>query len=96
MSKWANENRKIAGNDFFSKWAYEKRYVLYNRIFESEKLDTDINYLEFGVASGASFNWWMKKNINPDSGFYGFDTFTGLPEDFGPYKKGYFNSGEIP
>ncbi len=34
----------------------------------------------------------MTENTNPDSAFYGFDTFTGLPEDFGPYKKGAFNT----
>ena len=96
MSRWANKNRNIPGNDFFSKWDYEKRYLLYNNIIESEKLNEEINYLEFGVASGASFKWWMTKNTNTESRFHGFDTFTGLPEDFGPYKKGHFNSGEIP
>jgi O-methyltransferase len=49
--------------------------------------------MEFGVADGHSFNWWMIENQHPASRFYGFDTFTGLPEDFGPYKKGYFNTG---
>ncbi len=34
----------------------------------------------------------MQQNTDPVSKFYGFDTFTGLPEDFGPYKKGTFNS----
>jgi hypothetical protein len=38
----------------------------------------------------------MTQNTHPGSRFYGFDTFTGLPEDFGPYKKGTFNSGKIP
>lgn len=96
MSKWINENRNIDGNDFFSKWDYEKRFKLYSNIIQNEKLDEEINYLEFGVASGASFEWWLKKNTNASSRFYGFDTFTGLPEDFGQYKKGYFNSGSIP
>ena len=47
----------------------------------------DLNYLEFGVADGHSFNWWMTENISLIHRFYGFDTFTGLPEDFGPIKK---------
>ena len=52
-----------------------------------------INYLEFGVASGYSFRWFVRQNSNTDSRFYGFDSFTGLPEDWGPYKKGSFGTG---
>jgi hypothetical protein len=96
LSKWINAHKKIAFNDFPSQWDYEKRYDLYNYLFEKEKLNIAINYLEFGVASGQSFNWWMAKNENNESRFYGFDTFTGLPEDFGPYKKGTFNTNSIP
>lgn len=96
LSKWANAHKKISFNDFPSRWDYKKRYDLYNYLFETEKLHVAINYLEFGVASGESFNWWMTKNENDESNFYGFDTFTGLPEDFGPYKKGTFNANSIP
>ena len=96
MSRWANQHKNIPGNDFFSKWDYQKRFTLYETIIKTEQLDKEINYLEFGVAQGTSFKWWMTKNTTPSSRFYGFDTFTGLPEDFGPYKKGYFNSGSIP
>lgn len=56
-----------------------------------------INYLEFGVAQGQSFRWFLEMNKNPKSLFWGFDTFTGLPEDFGVYKKGMFNNNnEVP
>lgn len=40
-----------------------------------------IVFLEFGVAQGAIFERWLQTNTNPDSMFYGFDTFRGLPED---------------
>ena len=93
LSKWVNDNKNIEFNDFPSKWDYNKRYNLYKHVIEKEVLSLDINYLEFGVADGHSFNWWMTENTHPASRFYGFDTFTGLPEDFGPYKKGYFNTG---
>ncbi|MGH2648946.1 MAG: class I SAM-dependent methyltransferase [Ginsengibacter sp.] len=97
LSKWVNDNRKVAFNDFPTKWNYNKRYDFYRYIFQNEILSLDINYLEFGVADGHSFNWWMAENNHPASCFYGFDTFTGLPEDFGPYKKGTFaNSNNIP
>ncbi len=93
LSKWVSQNKKIGFNDFPSKWNYNKRYDLYKYVIEKESLNVDLNYLEFGVADGHSFNWWMTENVHAASRFYGFDTFTGLPEDFGPYKKGTFNTG---
>ncbi|HEY4149753.1 MAG TPA: TylF/MycF/NovP-related O-methyltransferase [Chitinophagaceae bacterium] len=93
FSIWVSKNRKISFNDFPSKWDYKKRYDLYKWVIENEGLASiPINYMEFGVAAGHSFRWFMKQNSNPGSAFYGFDTFTGLPEDFGVYKKGQFNS----
>ncbi|HKB44615.1 MAG TPA: class I SAM-dependent methyltransferase [Chitinophagaceae bacterium] len=97
FSSWANKNRKIAYNDFPSKWNYEKRYELYEWVLKKGNLlDLPINYLEFGVAEGYSFRWFLKQNTNPESRFYGFDTFSGLPEDFGAYKKGAFNTNNRP
>ncbi len=84
LSKWADEHKSISLNDFPSKWDYQKRFGLYEKIIKKEELKEPINYLEFGVASGASFNWWMTQNSHAASRFYGFDTFTGLPEDFWP------------
>lgn len=98
FSKWARSHRKIAYNDFPSKWNYNKRYDLYKWVIEKENLSAmPINYLEFGVAAGYSFRWFVEQNKNNESRFYGFDTFTGLPEDWGPYKKGSFNtSNKVP
>jgi hypothetical protein len=92
FSNWVSENKRITYNDFYSTWNYNKRFELYKYVLEKENLKLPINYLEFGVANGSSFNWWMTENVHPSSVFYGFDTFTGLPEDFGPYKKGTFNT----
>jgi O-methyltransferase len=92
LRSWiSHANRKeLLINDFYSwKRDYPKRYRLYDAVAAHYKLDLkEILYLEFGVASGSSFFWWMKKNSNPDSVFRGFDTFEGLPEDWGGYKKG--------
>ncbi|HYM94057.1 MAG TPA: class I SAM-dependent methyltransferase [Chitinophagaceae bacterium] len=97
FSFWANKNKKIAFNDFPSKWNYQKRYPLYEWVLQTEDLITPaINYIEFGVASGQSFRWFLAQNSNADSRFYGFDSFTGLPEDFGTYKKGAFNTNNKP
>ena len=97
FSLWASKNRKIPYNDFPSKWDYFKRFELYKWVLEKENLfSSPINYMEFGVAQGASFRWFLQQNNHPASRFYGFDTFTGLPEDFGPYKKGTFNNQNSP
>jgi hypothetical protein len=66
---------------------------MYKWVLEKENLvETPINYIEFGVAEGESFRWFVNQNVSLDSRFHGFDTFTGLPEDFGVYKKGKFNT----
>lgn len=98
FSSWANKNKKVVYNDFPSKWDYKKRYLLYKWVIEKENLaDTAINYIEFGVAQGYSFRWFLEQNTNTESRFYGFDTFTGLPEDWGPFKKGGFdNNNKAP
>jgi hypothetical protein len=62
---------------------------LYEAISKTENLsEASIDYFEFGVCGGISFKWWLEHNKNADSKFYGFDTFEGLPEDFGPFGKG--------
>lgn len=97
LSKWAYENKKIKYNDFWSKWDYNKRYPMYEWVIKEEQLGEPINYFEFGVAAGKSFDWFMEQNQHPDSKFYGFDTFDGLPEDWGPFKKGSFsNDNKMP
>ena len=85
-------------NDFYSwKRDYPKRYKLYNAVAAHYELDKrEVLFLEFGVASGSSFSWWMKKNNNPDSLFRGFDTFAGLPEDWGGFKKGAMAFDQMP
>jgi len=89
VSKWVSENREIPFNDFYSpKWDYNKRYKLYEFVFHEKKLEGEIVYLEFGVSGGHSFNWWLKANSHSSSRFVGFDTFEGLPEDWGGFKRG--------
>src|SRR5690606_30241302 len=66
---------------------YPKRVQIFNHIIQTRIKDAPILYLEFGVASGISFNWWLDKNKNPDSVFCGFDTFEGLPENWNVLQK---------
>jgi O-methyltransferase len=92
LSSWISRaNRsELLINDFYSwKRDYPKRYNLFDLVAAHYGLDKkELLYLEFGVASGSSFFWWMKKNNHPDSVFRGFDTFEGLPENWGGFKKG--------
>lgn len=98
LSEWRKKHNRHTINDFYSsKWDYAKRYVLYEKTFERELLSGPINYLEFGVAKGFSFKWWLERNKHPDSRFYGFDTFVGLPEDWNVFKSGDMSTGgKIP
>jgi hypothetical protein len=98
MSAWIHRHKRIPYNDYPSRWDYAKRYPMYQWVLEKEALlDSPVQYLEFGVASGESFKWFLGKNSHPNSSFHGFDTFTGLPEDFGSYKKGTFGSNnQVP
>jgi hypothetical protein len=92
FSRWASQQKKQLPNDFPSKWDYDKRYPLYEKVLAAEVANEPVNYLEFGVAYGQSFRWFMQQQRHPDSRFHGFDTFDGLPEDWGHYKKGMFSN----
>ncbi len=98
LSKWIKKNRNLAFSDYYSfKFDYSKRYDLYQHIVEKENLESEIDYLEFGVAGGNSFKWWVQHIKNSNASFSGFDTFTGLPEAWGPFKKGAMsNNNKAP
>lgn len=96
LSRWRKKNSKLKYNDFYlGKWDYMKRFALYEFLLPEEKLDGPVNYLEFGVAAGRSFKWWVEHNKHADSRFYGFDTFTGLPEDWNMFKAGAMSTGGV-
>jgi hypothetical protein len=90
LSKWRKSTPVNGYNDWYQrKWDYDRREKLYDAIIAQESVGSlPIDYFEFGVAGGYSFKWWLNHNNNADSKFYGFDTFEGLPEDFGPFAKG--------
>ena len=94
QSKYINQHKNIAYNDFFSGHrSRDKRFGLYTYLNKEFIKNEPINYLEFGVANGGSFYWWLKNHTHNLSTFSGFDTFSGLPEDYGPFKKGDMSNG---
>lgn len=77
--------------------------ALYNKAIYHEAVcellgfDIQLDYLEFGVYRGETLDRWSKLNINPDSLFYGFDSFEGIPEQWRSRPQGYFDlGGRIP
>jgi len=97
LSRWISKQKDIAFNDFYTlKFDYSKRELLYETIIRDQGLDSNINYLEFGVSQGVSFRWWVDRIKDQGAKFYGFDTFDGLPEDWGSFKKGDMNNSGKP
>jgi hypothetical protein len=98
LSKWIDNHKNIDFSDYYSaKFDYSKRYNLYSHIIENYVLNNSIDYLEFGVSKGVSFRWWAENVSDKNSRFFGFDTFTGLPEDWGSFRKGDMdNENAIP
>ena len=98
LSRWIDKTPKGKINDFYNKKVnYTDRFKLHEFVFEEEIQNQSIDYLEFGVASGIAFKWWVEKNKNSGSRFFGFDVFTGLPEDFGVMKKQHYDTaGQTP
>ncbi len=97
LQKWIYSHRKgLLVNDFYSsKRDYGKRKVIYETVSDHYQLaEKPILYYEFGVAQAHSFRWWLANNTHADSRFYGFDTFEGLPEDWGTFfQKGDMSAG---
>lgn len=77
---------------------YPNRFDMYDGIIDRVIGDAPIDYVEFGVWKGESIQRWASLNKHPDSRFWGFDSFVGLPERWeGVREAGAFDvGGEIP
>jgi len=78
--------------------SFAVRERMYDYVQESAIKEEGIDYLEFGVWNGRTIRYWANLNKNEHSRFFGFDSFVGLPEDWGPDRpKGHFDvGGAIP
>ncbi|MFM9828611.1 MAG: class I SAM-dependent methyltransferase [Sphingomonas sp.] len=73
---------------------FADRFALYDHVQTTLIGDRAIDYLEFGVHRGESFARWLDIHRHADSRFAGFDTFTGLPTEWGKYlPQGHFDTG---
>ena len=92
LTKFIHQHKNdLLMNDFYvGKRDYSKRYKMYETVSLAYNKNAEpMMYLEFGVAAALSFNWWLSHNKNEKSKFFGFDTFEGLPENWGSfYVKG--------
>ena len=97
LSKFVHKHKNIAYSDFYSsKFDYKKREKLFEYVIEKEGLDTNVDYLEFGVSTGNSFRWWVNKLQNKKARFYGFDTFTGMPSKWRWLDQGHYDTSGNP
>lgn len=56
-----------------------------------------ILYAEFGVYTGETVRYWSKLLRDESAVLHGFDSFEGLPEDWGFHSKGTFSTeGAVP
>jgi O-methyltransferase len=61
---------------------FSKREDMYDYLNLEIISGEPVDYLEFGVYQGYTIKYWSTINSNPNSRFYGFDSFEGLPEDW--------------
>jgi hypothetical protein len=76
----------------FSPRILPSRWAVYDTIIE-RIADQRVLYLEFGVWRGDVIRYWAGRLRNPASRLHGFDSFDGLPDDWGKTKKGAFSTG---
>jgi O-methyltransferase len=96
FADWIHGHGKVDYNDFPTKKDYTLRFGLFDYVLKRLG-GQPINYMEFGVFDGETFHRWMQQQSHPDSRFYGFDTFDGLPEEWSGNAVGAFTQhGRVP
>lgn len=77
------------------------RESLYRYVHQEILGNPELDYIEFGVYRGESLLQWLILNSHTGSRFYGFDTFTGLPERWQKFsdvieEKAFDAGGVVP
>ena len=72
------------------------RWGVFDRVIAKVQ-DKRVLYLEFGVFRGRTIRYWSGRLKHPEATLHGFDSFEGLPADWGPHTAGAFSvAGQIP
>ena len=80
LETWRNDNK--------GKYPiFNDRKEMYRYINNDIIKNQAIAYLEFGVFKGDSIKYFASINTTAESTFVGFDTFTGLPEDWVEFSR---------
>ena len=94
---WREQVVKRSRDVVFLDFTVKNREIFYSWISGQMGDDIPIDYIELGVFQGESIRRWSQINKHPDSRFFGFDTFEGLPEKWMENPAGTFNvDGNIP
>src|SRR5690348_1613003 len=104
-SRWIHYANGVLNYLNLGRWFYDRRLSvpvrcadrpsLYEEIAKS--LQEPVSYVEFGVFKGETLRYWSKLLKHPNSTLHGFDSFEGLPEDWGSLDKRLFDvEGQIP
>lgn len=70
---------------------YLHRELLWERVLPHLRVE-NLTVMEFGVAWGYATKWWLTRLESPSLRWYGFDTFTGLPESYRHMDPGTFSA----
>lgn len=88
IKAWIRQNRGVP--------KFSDRNEMFFFLNERFLKDKPIDFLEFGVFEGESLSTWAGINGRPESRFFGFDSFVGLPEDWGKtLSAGAFDLGGV-
>lgn len=83
-------------NRLFRSKRIVRREDLWGNTLDTIGRDRKVLFLEFGVYKGESFRFFAAALTNPGSRLIGFDSFEGLPEDWGHRPAGSYSASGVP
>jgi len=97
QKEFQEDLRRFGKDVFYMDFSYSQRKAFYTYVNNRLLGDVPVDYLEFGVAHGASLRDWTSINRHEGSRFIGFDSFEGLPENWTlKAPKGAFSTKGAP